>query len=114
MPLIKGHFYFLLDTTCCDLDTFYKTPVLTFVPLNQTKKRVMNIYLKIGLVSLGIILSVAAIVISTRVRKDIKKKLAFENTYAIQNVSSGMCVRPFDAGYKNGNSIIGYSHKDWV
>ncbi|WP_152616816.1 RICIN domain-containing protein [Flavihumibacter solisilvae] len=61
----------------------------------------------------GIVLIVTQVAISTRVRKDIKKKLAFQNTYAIQNVSSGMCVRPLDAGYKNGNEIIAYNHKDW-
>lgn len=61
----------------------------------------------------GIVLIVALVAVFTRVRKDIKKKLAFENAYAIQNVSSGMCVRPFDAGYKNGNEVISYSHKSW-
>ena len=67
----------------------------------------------ISSIVIGIVLIVALIAISTRIRKDIKKKLAFENTYAIQNVASGMCLRPFDAGYQNGNKIIAYSHKDW-
>lgn len=69
-------------------------------------------YLVIAYVLLGIVF-LAVVIVSTRVRKDIKKKLAFENTYAIQNVASEMCVRPLAAGYKNGNEIIGYSHKNW-
>lgn len=62
-----------------------------------------------------LVLVVIAVIIpiSFRIRKDIKKKLAFENTYAIQNVSSGLCVRPFNAGYKSRNNIISYPHKDW-
>lgn len=73
----------------------------------------MKRYLIIASVLIGVVLLLAIIAISTRVRKDIKKKLAFENTYAIQNVSSNKCLRPFDAGYQNGNEIIAYRHKDW-
>lgn len=73
----------------------------------------MKRVLIISSIVFGIVLTVGIVAVSTRVRKDIKKKLAFENTYAIQNVASGMCVRPFDAGYNNGNKIIAYSHKDW-
>ena len=62
---------------------------------------------------MGVLLLLFNAAVSTRVRKDINKKLEFENTYAIQNVSSGTCLRPFDAGYKNGNKIIGYGHQDW-
>ncbi|HSC54918.1 MAG TPA: RICIN domain-containing protein [Phnomibacter sp.] len=67
----------------------------------------------ISSIVVGIVLILAFAAVSTRVRKDIKKKLAFENTYAIQNVASGMCVRPLNAGYQNGNKIIAYSYKDW-
>ena len=79
------------------------------------KKKIekMNKFLIIGLVLFGIVLIAFLVAISTRVRKDINKKLAFENTYAIQSVSSGRCVRPLDAGYKSGNEIIAYSHKNW-
>lgn len=72
------------------------------------KRVLITISIVVGVVVIG-----ALVAVSTRVRKDIHKKLEFQNTYAIQNVSSGMCVRPYNAGYKNGNSIIGYSHKDW-
>ncbi|HWJ29587.1 MAG TPA: hypothetical protein VNS32_23815 [Flavisolibacter sp.] len=73
----------------------------------------MNKYLLIALVLVGLVLVVALVAVSIRVIKDIKKKLAFDNTYAIQSVASGKCVRPLDAGYKNGNDIIAYNHKDW-
>lgn len=73
----------------------------------------MKRVLIISLIVAGIVTIVAFITVSCRVRKDIAKKLAFENTYAIQHVSSGMCVRPLNAGYKNGNEIISYNHKNW-
>jgi len=61
-----------------------------------------------------VLLALAIIIpISFRVRKDIKKKLAFENTYAIQNASTGLCVRPYNAEYKIGNNIISYTHQNW-
>lgn len=67
-----------------------------------------------------IILSIIAIVIfaftaiiSFRVRKDIKKKLQFENTYAIQNVATGNALRPKNANYENGVELISYPLKNW-
>lgn len=61
-----------------------------------------------------VLLALAIIIpISFRVRKDIKKKLAFENTYAIQNASTGLCVRPYNAEYEIGNNIISYTHQNW-
>ena len=51
--------------------------------------------------------------ITFRVRKDIKKKLQFENTYAIQNMATGKALRPKDANYKNGTELIAYPLKDW-
>lgn len=70
--------------------------------------------MKTILIIVSVLLALAIIIpIAFRVRKDIKKKLAFENTYAIQNASTGLCVRPHNAGYKSGNNIISYSHKNW-
>lgn len=37
---------------------------------------------------IGVVLLLFIVVVSFRVRKDIKKKLQFENTYAIQNVAN--------------------------
>lgn len=72
------------------------------------KKHLIN-----GLAVMGVILLLLSLIVSSRVSKDIHKKLEFENTYAIQNVSSGTCLRPLDAGYKNENQIIGYDHQNW-
>ena len=47
----------------------------------------MNKYLLIALVLVGLVLVVALVAVSIRVIKDIKKKLAFDNTYAIQSVA---------------------------
>lgn len=68
---------------------------------------------RIIIISILVLLIIALIPIVFRVRKDIKKKLAFENTYAIQNVASGTAIRPYNAQTENGNQIIGYTHKDW-
>lgn len=61
------------------------------------------------------IIAVMAFIIPAafRVARDIQKKLAFENTYAIQNVASGTAIRPYNAQTENGNQIIGYSLKEW-
>lgn len=61
-------------------------------------------------VGLAVIIPVAF-----RIRKDIKKKLAFGNTYAIQNASTGLCVRPYNAGYKNENAMMVYTVEgSWI
>ena len=61
----------------------------------------------------AIILIAFIIIISFRVKKDIKKKLQFENTYAIQNVETGNALRPKNANYENGVEIISYPLKNW-
>lgn len=45
--------------------------------------------------------------------KTSKKKLNFENTYAIQNVLTGKALRPFDAHIENDVDIISYPLKNW-
>lgn len=61
----------------------------------------------------AVVLLLFIVVISFRVRKDIKKKLQFENTYAIQNVETGKALRPLDANYESGVEIISYPLKNW-
>ncbi|MGX5690291.1 RICIN domain-containing protein [Arcticibacter tournemirensis] len=70
----------------------------------------MKIIIKstLALVFIGFI-----VMISFRVRKDIKKKLQFENTYAIQNVATRKALRPLNANYQNGVEIISYPLQDW-
>lgn len=60
-----------------------------------------------------LVLIVFLIAIGHRVRKDIKKKLNFENTYAIQNIETGLNIRPFDATIYNETPVIQYTHQNW-
>lgn len=60
-----------------------------------------------------IVLLVFIVVVSFRIRKDIKKKLQYENTYAIQNVETGNTLRPLNANYESGVEIISYPLKNW-
>lgn len=70
--------------------------------------------MKIIIISIiGIVLLLFIAVISFRIRKDIKKKLQFENTYAIQNLATGKAIRPFNAKYESGIDIISYPLKNW-
>lgn len=68
---------------------------------------------KIIFIALVLLVLVAAVPIVFRIRKDIKKKLQFENTYAIQNVETEKALRPKDANYENGVELISYPLKDW-
>lgn len=61
----------------------------------------------------AVVLLAFIVVISFRVRKDIKKKLQFENTFAIQNVETGNALRPKGANYESGVEIIAYPLKNW-
>ena len=61
----------------------------------------------------AILVLVLAVPIGLRHRKDIRKKLRYENTYAIQNVQSGKNLRPLDAGTEDGTPIILYDHHNW-
>ena len=67
---------------------------------------------KISTVLLVLVLIVLA-VYTPRFSKDIKKKKSFENTYAIQNVGNGLCLRPLDAVYENGTPLIQYPLHNW-
>lgn len=56
---------------------------------------------------------IAVVVLAPRMRKDIKKKLQFENTFAIQNVETGKALRPLNAQYENGVELISYPIQNW-
>jgi hypothetical protein len=73
----------------------------------------MKKYKMILIASLGFLLTFLLIAVSFRVRKDIKKKLNFENTYAIQNVETGNALRPYNANIGNGVDLISYPLKNW-
>lgn len=40
-------------------------------------------------------------------------KVQSANTYAIQNVQTGMDIRLFNAGWKDGTQIVQYKHHNW-
>lgn len=66
------------------------------------------------LIILPIVLILLALIpITFRVRKDIKKKLQYVNTYAILNVKTGKAIRVHDADYHDNVKTILYPHHDW-
>lgn len=69
--------------------------------------------MKIAFFSLLALIIVAAVVFAPRIIKDIQKKQNYENTYAIQNVGTDKCLRPYNAGNADGIKIIAYSHNNW-
>lgn len=42
-----------------------------------------------------------------------KKKQNYANTYAIQNVETDKCIRPYEAGNADSTKIISYSLYNW-
>lgn len=56
---------------------------------------------------------IAAIVLGPRLRKDVKKKQQYQNTFAIQNVGTGLCLRPLDAHYEEGVPLVLYPLHNW-
>lgn len=54
-----------------------------------------------------------AVVFGPRIIKDIKKKQNYANTYAIQNIRTGKCIRPYNAGNEDGTNIISYDLNNW-
>jgi hypothetical protein len=60
-----------------------------------------------------VLIALSAIVFGPRIYKDVKKKLNYANTYAIQNVGTGKDIRVYNAGNKDGTKIILYSHNNW-
>lgn len=48
-----------------------------------------------------------------RILKDIKLKKEKKNVYAIQNVKTRLCIRPYNASFKEENRIIMYPLKNW-
>jgi len=69
--------------------------------------------MKIAFFSLLGLIVVAAVVFGPRIWKDIQKKRGYANTYAIQNIGTEKCLRPYNAGNDDGTKIILYSLNDW-
>lgn len=69
--------------------------------------------MKATLIILLVFIALSAIVFGPRVYKDIQKKRNYANTFAIQNVKTGKCIRVYNAGIDDGTKIILYSHHNW-
>lgn len=69
--------------------------------------------MKIAFFSLLALIIVVAVVFGPRIIKDIKKKQNYANTYAIQNIGTGKCIRPYNAGNEEGTNIISYDLNNW-
>lgn len=69
--------------------------------------------MKIAFLSLLGLVIIVGIVFMPRIYKDIQKKRNYANTYAIQNVLTDKCIRPYNAGNDDGTAIIQYSLNNW-
>lgn len=69
--------------------------------------------MKIAFFTLLGLIVIAAVIFGPRISKDIKKKRAYQNTYAIQNVATDKCIRPYNAGNDDGTKIIQYNLYNW-
>lgn len=73
----------------------------------------MKTFLFITSIVIIILAVITAIVFGPRIHKDIKKKQSYINTYAIQNVETDKCIRPYNAENGDGIKIISYSLHNW-
>lgn len=73
----------------------------------------MKKYKMILTVAFSLILLLFVTAAAFRVRKDIRKKLNFENTFAIQNVETKKALRPYNANIQNEVELISYPLKNW-
>ncbi len=59
------------------------------------------------------LIALTSVVFGPRINKDIKLKKDKVNTYAIQNVKTNRCIRPYNANYQDDNKVILYSLNNW-
>lgn len=62
---------------------------------------------------IGIAAILGALVTGQRFYHNYQRKLETVNTYAIQNVKSGMNIRPYNAKIPDETEIIQYKHANW-
>lgn len=72
----------------------------------------MNIFIGI-MIGIAIALLAYMLIFGQRTYHNIKKKQETVNTYAIQNVKTGMDIRVYNAGIANETKIIQYKHANW-
>ena len=73
----------------------------------------MKTFFIVSVFALLALIVISIIVFGPRISKDIKKKRAYENTYAIQNIATDKVLRPYNAGNDDGTKIIQYSLNNW-
>lgn len=73
----------------------------------------MKTFLFMTSIVIIILAIITAIVFGPRIHKDIKKKQSYINTYAIQNIATDKCIRPYNAGNTDSTKIISYSLHNW-
>jgi hypothetical protein len=62
---------------------------------------------------LVVLIALNLAVFGPRIIKGIKLKQDKVNTYAIQNVKTNRCIRPYNAGFQDNNKIILYDLNNW-
>lgn len=69
------------------------------------------------LIVLGSVLAIALLgffmILGQRLYHNRKRKLETVNTFAIQNVATGMNIRPYNAGIADEIKIIQFKHHNW-
>lgn len=62
---------------------------------------------------LVILVILAVIIFGPRIYKGIKLKQDKVNTYAIQNIKTDKCIRPYKADFQDDNKVILYKLNNW-
>ncbi|MDL2327279.1 hypothetical protein LJC64_01265 [Ruminococcaceae bacterium OttesenSCG-928-A11] len=68
---------------------------------------------KILLAAGGIVCVAAVAMFGPRFYHNYQRKRATQNTFAIQNIETGMNLRPYNAGIADDVKIIQYPHNEW-
>ncbi len=61
----------------------------------------------------GLIILLFLIMFGQRMFHNLRRKRETVNTYAIQNLKTGLNIRPYNAGIRDGISIIQYKPANW-
>lgn len=65
------------------------------------------------LIAVGIIALAAVGMFGPRLFHNYQRKRATENTFAIQNIQTGMNLRPYNAGIADNVKLVQYPHNEW-
>jgi hypothetical protein len=68
---------------------------------------------KIVFFTLLVIVLIISGVFAPRIIKGLQLKQERNDVFAIQNVQTGRCLRPYNAGFHDDNHVILYDHHNW-